>query len=60
MGHQFKSCKKIVNVGLDLEREVLNAFWQIVEHDDQGGVGCARNELFSKSYGAQGSNDATW
>ena len=23
-------------------------------------VGCARNELFSKSYGAQGSNDATW
>jgi len=23
-------------------------------------LGCARNELFSKSYGAQGSNDATW
>jgi len=23
-------------------------------------IGCARNELFSKSYGAQGSNDATW
>jgi len=23
-------------------------------------LGCARNELFSKSYGAQGSNDAAW
>jgi len=23
-------------------------------------LGYARNELFSKSYGAQGSNDATW
>jgi len=37
MDHQFKSCKKIVNV--DLEREVFNAFCQVVEPDDQRG-GC--------------------
>ena len=35
-------------------KQLVTGAWQPLA------VGCARNELFSESYGAQGSNDATW
>jgi len=38
----------------------LSSYFEFDLYIENGTAGCARNELFERSYGAQGSNNATW